>query len=253
VREGGGISVCISNWNHRNYLSRSLGSAMAAACRLAEVGVGCQVVVVDDGSRDGSQRSLFTLAALYGASLEVFLAPENKGLAAARNFGLSQARYRWVCMLDADNALIPENLPLFYQAAVETQPALLYGNLIAYEQDEPVGLISSDVPRESLLELNYVDAFNIVDADRVLELGGYTAAGYARGHEDWDLLLHLIAEGQRIVFVPAVLGRYYRESLSMLAAPFDHSKVHRIYNQRRIGFSPGLDGPIIYYPGIGPI
>ena len=76
-------------------------------------------------------------------------------------------------------------------------------------------------------------------------------APYAKTHEDWDLLLHLIAEGQRIVFVPAVLGWYYAEGLSMLKEPFDHSKMHRVYNQRGAGFPISFEEPKMYYPGVG--
>ena len=35
-----GLTFCIPNWNHRNFLARSIGTAYAAARALREIGVG---------------------------------------------------------------------------------------------------------------------------------------------------------------------------------------------------------------------
>lgn len=252
-RPSTGLSICVPNWNHKSYFGRSLTSAIAGARALERAGLGSEVLVIDDGSRDGSQKTLFTLALTQpDAGFDVVLAPENRGLAAARNLALRTARYRWVCMLDADNELIPENLPLFQRAGEETQAAIVYGNLIGHQDGVPVDLVSSDVPHDGLLELNYIDAFCVLDADRALELGGYTTSPYARAHEDWDLLLHAICEGERVVFVPAVMGRYFREPHSMIqSTSFEHSQMHRVYNQRGAGMPLAFTGPIAYLPSVG--
>jgi len=148
-----------------------------------------------------------------------------------------------VCILDADNEVVPDSLVLLHRAAMDTQATLLYGNLVAYEANQPVELISSDVVHEGLLDVNYIDAFCMFDADAVVALGGYTTDAYARSHEDWDLVLHLVAEGQRLVFVPVILGSYYKEPSSMIkTTAFDHSRVHRVYNQRRSGMPLGFKG-----------
>ena len=86
TRRSDGISICIPNWNHRDFLGRSVGSALAAGRDLARRGVGCQVIVVDDFSRDGSQRALYALSlADPSEMIDIVLTPENAGLAAARN------------------------------------------------------------------------------------------------------------------------------------------------------------------------
>lgn len=254
-RPSNGVSICVPNWNHKPYLGRSVASALAAAKCLAEQGLCSEVLVIDDASRDGSQKTLFTLALTQpDTRFDVILLPENTGLAAVRNLALRRARYRWVCLLDADNELVPENLALFCRAAVETQATLVYGNLIAVQNGEPVHLISSDVPHEALLDMNYIDAFCLLDADAALRLGGYSSAPYARAHEDWDLLLHIICEGELVVFVPAVLGRYFKEAQSMIqSTPFEHARVHRVYNQRRAGMPLACAAPLVYHPDIGVI
>ena len=49
-----GLTVAIPNWNHELLLARSVGSALRAVRLLRSRGVGADVLVVDDASRDGS-------------------------------------------------------------------------------------------------------------------------------------------------------------------------------------------------------
>ncbi|MCB4769216.1 glycosyltransferase [Ancylobacter sp. Lp-2] len=247
-----GVSICIPNWNHRNYLGRSIGSALRAAEALKDRGVGCQVIVVDDFSRDGSQRLLASMALADRLGvLDPILATSNEGLAATRNRAMHHARYRHVCFMDADNELVPDNLYHFWRAARDTGAAITYGNLVMHNGERSIGLLSNDFVDERIYDMNYIDAFSLVDADQVEELGGYYGK-HAAAHEDWELLLHLCAEDRLLVFVPMVLGYYHVAPLSMIqTTAFDHSKMRRVYAQRKSGLPLGFDGRRIYHPDIG--
>ena len=250
-RDPDGVTFCVPNWNHRNFLARSVGTALAAARELAAVGAGAQIVIVDDGSRDGSQRFLLALALADPEGLiEVVVAPRNRGLAASRNAGLRQARYRHVCFMDADNQLIPENFPLFWRAARETGAAVVYGNLLRHDGEEVEGLLSNDFIDEHFLDGNYVDAFALFDSGTLERAGGYDEA--MTSHEDWEMFLHLLAEDEDLVFVPVCLGYYYRVPHSMLHTErFDHSRMFRVFNQRKSGFSGLRSRRKMYHPDFG--
>jgi hypothetical protein len=112
--------------------------------------------------------------------------------------------------MDADNELVPNNLPLFLQSIVETGAALVYGNLIAKQGEEVIGLWPSRAATMRLTRGNYIDTFALVDARRLLRAGGYNSDPRLYGYEDWELVLHLISEEEKIVFVPAAMGYYYR-------------------------------------------
>src|SRR5947209_4843962 len=96
------LSVIIPTYNRRPILERCLGA-------LARQTVGSEafeVIVVDDGSSDG------TLAALaeWARALPYVLRPEaqeNQGPAAARNRGLAAARAPWVLFLGDDILATP--------------------------------------------------------------------------------------------------------------------------------------------------
>ena len=71
-----------------------------------------ELLLVDDGSRDGSPRIARDAAAERPGRVRLFEHPgrENRGISASRNRGLAEARGRYVAFLDADDVWLPEKL-----------------------------------------------------------------------------------------------------------------------------------------------
>ncbi len=228
-----GVTICIPNWNHRCFLPRAVHSGLAAVRALAEHGVEGEVLVVDDHSRDGSPSTLLSLLHLYpDAPLRVVFQPRNSGLPHGRNTGLANARYRYVCMLDADNTLIPGNLIYFYRTFRDTGAAMVYGNLVGVLDTRDTFLLSNHVAGYQLINLNTVDAFSLVDAEAVNLSGGYIRHAQLHGVEDWEMVLHLLCEGHMICFVPVLLGNYYKYQLSMVNEVEQTEKLARVMRRR---------------------
>ena len=218
-----GVTIFIPNWNHRPYLPRAIHSALGAIERLEEAGLSGELLVVDDASRDGSQRFLRTVQTLYGdAPLELVFLERNLGLPRLRNLAMRMSRYRHVCMLDADNELVADNLPLFVQSGVQTDAALVHGLLIERREGRTTGIRSDSVASMRLTAGNYIDALALLDATKVLKVGGYVADQRLYGYEDWEMMLHLIAEEQQVVFVPVAMGYYHLAPGSMFAETAEH-------------------------------
>jgi len=213
-----GVTISIPNWNHRPYLPRAIRSALRAIEQLEEAGLSGELLVIDDASRDGSQRFLRTVRALYGdAPLETVFLERNLGLPRLRNLAMRMSRFRHVCMLDADNELVADNLPLFLESAHQTDAALVHGLLLDKREGRMTGIRSDNVASMRLTAGNYIDAFALLDATKVLRAGGYVTDQRLYGYEDWEMVLHLIAEEEQIVFVPVVLGYYHLAPGSMYA------------------------------------
>jgi glycosyltransferase involved in cell wall biosynthesis len=93
------ISCIVPVFNGERYLEEALDSILAQTYRPLEV------IVVDDGSTDGTAG----VAARYGERIAYLFQP-NAGPAAARNRGLAAARGEFVAFLDADDLWHPEKL-----------------------------------------------------------------------------------------------------------------------------------------------
>lgn len=84
--------VIIPAYNAEATLGRAIDSA------LAQSSPPCEIVVVDDGSRDGTA----AIAERYGPPVRVIRQP-NAGPGAARNRGVQETVSPWVAFLDADD------------------------------------------------------------------------------------------------------------------------------------------------------
>jgi len=234
-----GVSIAIPNWNHEVLLPRSIESALRALALLRKEGVPAEVIVIDDFSRDGSQTLLRQLEALYYKDEFRCLAfGSNAGLAASRNQALKYARFQYLTFLDADNELIPENLPLFLKTLEQTQAAVAYGNLLVRTPtaNHAHYVLSNESIQRKIFQGNYVDAFSVWDRVQLLDVGGYEASyHFLEDHEMW---LHLATNGRKIVFVPAVLGYYYLMPVAMSTNRTEQERVHarnlRIFNQVKV-------------------
>jgi glycosyltransferase involved in cell wall biosynthesis len=106
------ISVIIPVYNGEHYLAEALESVLAQT-RPAD-----EIIVVDDGSTDGSA----AVAQRFG--LKVQLARQaNLGAAAARNLGVELAYGSLLAFLDADDLWLPDKLAL-QSAAFADKPEL---------------------------------------------------------------------------------------------------------------------------------
>lgn len=101
-RTGLGISVVIPTYNRKPLVTRAIESVLAQT-RPAD-----EIIVVDDGSSDGTEAAL---AEQFGSRIR-YVAQENQGVAAARNHGVALARFDLVAFLDSDDVWAPEKLAL---------------------------------------------------------------------------------------------------------------------------------------------
>ena len=104
------MSVVIATYNRAPLLGETLESVCGQSFKDFEI------IVVDDGSTDDTPK----LAQSYGEKIRYFR-QQNRGAAAARNFGFKQARAPWIAVQDSDDVSTPDHLQTLYNY-VESHP-----------------------------------------------------------------------------------------------------------------------------------
>ena len=87
----------------------------------------CDVVVVDDGSRDGTA-ALVEARAVHDPRLRLVRNPGNRGKGYSVRHGVSQARGEWILMTDADLSAPIEELPKLFAAAQAENAQVVIGS-----------------------------------------------------------------------------------------------------------------------------
>lgn len=106
------VSVIIPVYNIEKYLRQCLESVCGQT--LEEI----QILVVDDGSTDGSAMICQEFADRYPDKLEYYY-KENGGSASARNVGLEHATGEYIGFIDSDDWVEPDMYERMYRTAIE--------------------------------------------------------------------------------------------------------------------------------------
>lgn len=93
------ISVIIPTFNRKNYCQRAIESVFAGTYKNIEV------IVIDDGSTDGTDE----LLSKCDFPIQYFKT-KNQGVSKARNFGVDKAKGQWISFLDSDDLWLENKL-----------------------------------------------------------------------------------------------------------------------------------------------
>ncbi|GLQ91252.1 glycosyl transferase [Dyella acidisoli] len=105
------VSVVVPCFRCAHTIGQAVASVAAQIVRPAEV------LLVDDGSGDGTLERLWSVARVYPTGwVKVIAMPRNAGPSAARNRGWEQASQPWIAFLDADDSWHPQKLKLQMEA-----------------------------------------------------------------------------------------------------------------------------------------
>ena len=97
------ISVVIPVYNRRQFIERAVESVCKQSRQPDEV------IIVDDGSEDGSGNLGAAVAERFKLPTKL-LTQANKGVSAARNRGIGAASGDWIALLDSDDEWLPDKL-----------------------------------------------------------------------------------------------------------------------------------------------
>ncbi len=114
------ISALIPTYNRRDYVQRAIQSILAQTVPVDEI------IVVDDGSTDGTAEEI---ERVFGNRVRV-VRQVNQGVAGARHRAILEATSDWVAFLDSDDEWTPDRNRILLQAIanVPAKVAWIFGN-----------------------------------------------------------------------------------------------------------------------------
>ena len=196
------VSVVIPTYNGERFLREAVDSALAQTHKPLEI------IVVDDGSTDGT----LAILAGYGSRIRVFR-QENTGQSAARNVGISKAAGEWIGFLDQDDLWDPRKIEKQLAAATEGVDAILSDLRMIDDNGVTTRERCYNLPRNARLALGDIItnpgwSQMMVVRRRALEaVGGFDRTNRF-GTEDYQLRLRLAATGHNFRYVDEVLASY---------------------------------------------
>ena len=224
------ISVIIPVYNVKAYLERCVNSVLTQTYRHLEI------LLIDDGSTDGSASLCDSLAAREERIRVIHR--ENGGAAAARNTGLDTAAGELIAFADADDFLHPELYARMLRILEERDADIVTGEFLRVPQDaDPeewfaagplpseasgVCIEKSDVMRQ-LFER---DRLTVVLWNKLFRRHVLRDVSFPEGRtfEDFFAMHHILWNCERMVYTEAAMY-FYAEREESVSRSLSHAKI----------------------------
>lgn len=215
------VTIAVPSYNHAPYIAECVASLIAQDYPRIEL------IVIDDGSRDGSAAVVEGLTEQCRARFERFelIARENQGLCNTLNQALDWAQGEYFVTADSDDRLLPAHvsrlLPELEQAP---QLAAVYGGAMlinaAGKRYGELAPVQRDYRFADILNRDkaMISSGGLLRTAALRAVGGYRADLYI---EDWYMMLKLTEGGAmlRTLPDPVVEYRIHTTNISANNAP----------------------------------
>lgn len=215
------ISVVIPTYNRKPILEKCLQALEQQTIPAGTPIQGYEVVVVDDGSTDGTVQWLQQQAADYP---HVRLFEQNhQGPAAARNLGVESAQGDVIIFIDSDLVVLAGFLQAHATTLVQEQQRLGSDRLFTYGR--VINTCNFDDPTAEPYKLTdfsaaYFATGNVAIARHWLEdVGLFDTRFQLYGWEDLELGVRLKQQGLKLVKCPEAVGYHWHPPFSLAQIP----------------------------------
>jgi hypothetical protein len=232
------FSIIVTSYNQREFIADAVDSAVALRDSSVEV------IVVDDGSTDGSPAFLGT----YGEAVRFVALGANRGRGAARNYGAALARGEYLVFLDGDDLLLPWSLDVYDTIVNARNPRIILATMRWFDGNAST-VLHSGAPSQ----LQFVEYEDYLRKDRsygasasalIVERGAFDAVhGWSNLDvlEDQELLLRLSTAGPTVQLLspPTVGHRRHPAQSVQHVPPFLAALADLIQKECAAGFPGG--------------
>lgn len=218
TEESARISVVIPLYNKEAEVERALRSVVEQSLAPGEI------IVVDDGSTDGSRAIVERIIAEHPEAGIRLITQPNSGVSAARNRGIAEAKGDYIALLDADDMWLTGYIAEVCRLMEYYPEADAYAT--AFDIVNGTQRVAAPVPategyiniaEEALLRrYPIIPSTATLRREAVLRAGGFPE-GMRIGEDQW-LWVRMVQQGAKFCFSPMSLVRYSRTASNRSAS-----------------------------------
>lgn len=244
------ISVIVPVYNIKEYLGRCVDSIMAQTWENLEI------LLVDDGSTDGTDRLADELAG-KDARIRVFH-KENGGSSSARNLGIREARGKYFGFVDSDDFIEPHMYEMLYRAIQETGMPIAQGGRREIEES---GKLLPDIcipseertvyGGETFMRELLLHRGDCSFCTKLTDASLFKHKGFPLGklNEDFHVLVQMLPEIEGIVSIPErTYNVFYKSGSNTRTASENHFS--RVYGDNVDNADMVAEIVERHYPGL---
>lgn len=199
---------------------------------LPQMDDGAELIIVDDGSTDGSDRICDEYAETPGVTV---IHKANGGLSSARNTGIDAATGDYLLFLDGDDYLRPGSVRLLRSLAEKSGNfdfiQYRYDEVTDYSDRSEAGEISGicvETDRRRMFERKFaLGGIGASACTKLIAREVFDTLRFKEGiiHEDEQFVIHLINRAKRAVYIDNALYMYVQRPGSIITAGFSPQKL----------------------------
>jgi GT2 family glycosyltransferase len=243
------VSIVIPSWNGRALLERFLPSVLVAAVRYAATGSPVEIIIVDDGSTDGTGEWVAEQARRSDVALRCLPLATNRGFCEACNQGVNGATFPRVLLLNNDVEMHPDGIqPLSAAFDREDRLFAVHCRVVDFDSGHEVGTgkmgsfargflrvhrsyVVREPRRGPLFSMFAGGGSAMVSRAAFLELGGFDPIFAPFYFEDVELSYRAWKRGWSVAYEPA---SEVRHRFSSTIGPLAGRKVEAVSHRNRL-------------------
>lgn len=223
------ISVIIPVYNVQMFLKKCVESVINQSYSNIEI------ILVDDGSTDGSGMLCDSLAVL-DSRIRVFH-QENKGLSAARNIGIEISIGKYIMFIDSDDYIHKQMISIMYYALKRDHTKLVFCNYQYSKEDNNLGDLAGGqdflLSQRQVIEMYFDKQYYVevvVAWNKLYEKSLFKDLRYPEGrlHEDEYIVFQLLNQVSQVGYVNKTLYHYRLRDGSIMNMMCEKSMIDQL-------------------------
>ncbi|MGQ0543113.1 MAG: glycosyltransferase family 2 protein [Blastocatellia bacterium] len=199
------VSIVIPTYNYARFIAEAIDSVLAQTYPISEI------IVVDDGSTDGTE----DVVRRFGERVR-YIKQKNAGVCAARNNGVEKSSGELIAFLDADDTWLPEKIEKQVEKFTGNKEIGLVhcgmrefdsgtGETIMLRLEGGEGWLAEDMVLWEKPVVNVSGSIIVVSRKAFYDVGRFDTE--LKVGEDWDFC-YRVAKLYKVGFVPEALVNY---------------------------------------------